>query len=82
MNSRSVALAAVFFFTAGAAQANDPKATISDYHSSLAEIGARSPAARSLACATSATRSKTHRRPHSQARQLVQAGAVFKLRAA
>ena len=40
MNSRSLALAAAFFFTAGAAQANDPKATISDYDARLAEIGA------------------------------------------
>ena len=40
MNSRSLALAAAFYFTAGAAQANDPRATISDYDARLAEIGA------------------------------------------
>ena len=41
MNSRSIALAAAaFFFAAGAAHANDPKATIADFDARLAKIGA------------------------------------------
>ena len=40
MNSRSITLAAAFFFAAGAVHANDPKATIADFDARLAKIGA------------------------------------------